>query len=179
MTRSCESIACIARREPGASIRVSAASVHCCGDVICNSKAPRVRNIRASIASRPTGRTSKSDGETGVPVRIRHSATKCESGALIRAGIASCICGARSGHRHGDEVRTVEARTVRNNHAGAACRPGGGTSKFNSGTSANFRIHRGRSSRLSPSERQEMPNNHDRLMRRVAVATVAVPGTGN
>jgi hypothetical protein len=72
----------------------------------------------------PTGGTSKSDSESSIRVRSR-SATKRESGALIRAGVASNAC-ARRGHRHGDAVGNAAFRTVRNNRdnrASIACRP--------------------------------------------------------
>jgi hypothetical protein len=72
-----------------------------------------------SIACRLAGRTSKSDSETGATVRIR-SATKRESGALIRADVASRACGERTDHRYGDAVRTTEPRMVRNEWASTA-----------------------------------------------------------
>lgn len=93
---------------------------------------------RDCIACMPIGETPKSDRESCVTVRIR-SATKRETGALIRAGVVSRACGERNGHRCGDAVCSTDVRTVRKNCAGIACRPAGGTSKSDSESSVTVR----------------------------------------
>ncbi len=69
-----------------------------------------------------------------------------ESGALVRAGAASSACSGRRGHRHGDALGAAEARTVRNNWAGTACRSTGQTSKSASESGAPVRIRARRES---------------------------------
>ncbi len=86
--------------------------------ILMPKPAQTCRNSLAALGPR-----SKPGSETNAAVRIR-SATRRESGALIRSGAASSACGERRVHRRGDSVCAVEGRTVRKNSAGIACRQG-------------------------------------------------------